>query len=171
MLDRREFLIKSLKGTAGLFAISILPISLTACSNDERRIEENEVDVSSLVKLGTLEELEAGDFPKRIFYSTTIQDAWHEQEMEGFVYVNKNEEEGSLLIMSPICTHLSCTVGDANQEMQNNEGIRFYCPCHGGLYDEYGNNVGGPPPRPLDTFDSYIQDGNVYISVLNPIER
>lgn len=75
MLDRREFLIKSLKGTAGLFAVSILHISLTACSTDERRIDENEVDVSSLVKLGTLEELEAGDFPKRIFYSTTTQDA------------------------------------------------------------------------------------------------
>jgi len=33
MSNRREFLSKSLKGAAGLFAVSMFPIGLAACSN------------------------------------------------------------------------------------------------------------------------------------------
>lgn len=165
MLNRREFLGKSLKGTAGLFAVSILPIGLAACSNDKKNI-----DISSMVNLGPLNELEKGDFPKKVLYKVAIKDAWTEQVIEGFVYINKNKEDNSLLIMSPICTHLGCTAGDAEVEMQK-KGVRFYCPCHGGQYDEFGINVGGPPPRPLDIFESIIQDGNVYIAVLSSIKR
>jgi menaquinol-cytochrome c reductase iron-sulfur subunit len=47
----------------------------------------------------------------------------------------------------------------------------FIVHVMGGQYDEFGINVGGPPPRPLDTFESFIQDGNVYIAILNPMER
>lgn len=162
--DRRTFITRSLKGTAGLFAISVLPLSLAACSNKER------IDTSSMANLGPLSELEKGEFPKKVSYKTTIQDAWVEQETEGFVYINKNKEDNSLLIMSPICTHLGCIAGNAEESMKN-EGITFYCPCHGGKYDDYGINVGGPPPRPLDVFEAYIQDGDVYIAILSPIER
>lgn len=165
MLNRRDFLSKSLKGTAGLFAVSVLPIGLAACSN-----EKGNVDTSTMANLGPLSELEKGEFPKKVPYKVTIKDAWAEQVMESFVYINKNNEDNTLLIMSPICTHLGCTAGDADVEMQKT-GVRFYCPCHGGQYDENGINVGGPPPRPLDTFESYVQDGNVYIAVLNPIKR
>lgn len=66
--------------------------------------------------------------------------------------------------------HLGCSAGYAD-EQQKAEGMTFYCPCHGGEYDELGNNIGGPPPRPLDVFQPVIKDGNVYISVLSPIER
>ncbi|UPG66278.1 Rieske 2Fe-2S domain-containing protein (plasmid) [Metabacillus endolithicus] len=47
----------------------------------------------------------------------------------------------------------------------------MFCPCHGGKYDEFGINIGGPPPRPLDIFEPIIQDGNVYIPILNAKER
>src|SRR5690625_206587 len=123
MSNRREFLIKSLKGTAGLVAVSLLPIGLTACSNDEENI-----DTSSMANLGPLEELKKGEFPKKVSYELTIQDAWYEQDRKGFVYINKNKEADSLLIMSPICTHLGCTAVDADMEMQN-DGVRFFCPC------------------------------------------
>ncbi|MDF0727654.1 ubiquinol-cytochrome c reductase iron-sulfur subunit [Cytobacillus sp. S13-E01] len=165
MMNRRDFLSNSVKGTAGLFAISVLPLGLVACSNEKKNI-----DKSSMANLGPLSELEKGEFPKRVPYNVTIKDAWTEQKMDGFVYINKNKEDNSLLIMSPICTHLGCIAGDAEAEMKNT-GIQFYCPCHGGQYDEFGINVGGPPPRPLDTFESYVQEGNVYISVLSPIKR
>lgn len=164
MWNRREFLRRLLKGSAGLFAVSVLPIGLSACSNDKYKI-----DPSSMANLGSLSELEKGEFPKKVPYRVTVKDAWTEQNLEGFVYINKYDDD-SLLIMSPICTHLGCITGDANQEMKG-EGIQFYCPCHGGQYDEYGINVGGPPPRPLDTFDAFLQEGNVYISVLSPQKR
>ena len=51
--------------------------------------------------------------------------------MEGFVYVNKNKNEDSLIIMSPVCTHLGCIAGNAEQGMKE-EGVAFYCPCQRG---------------------------------------
>lgn len=164
MSNRREFLKTSLKGTAGLIVVSMVPLGLSALNNEKK------VDTSAMANLGPLSELEKGEFPKKVAYKTTIQDAWVEQEREGFVYINKNTEDNSLLIMSPICTHLGCMTGNAEQEMQD-DGIRYYCPCHGGKYDSYGINVGGPPPRPLDIFEAYVQDGDVYVAILNPIER
>lgn len=71
--------------------------------------------------------------------------------------------------MSP-STHLGCIAGNAEEAIKK-EGITFYCPCQGGRYDEFGFNVGGPLPRPLDVFKTYIQDGNVYIAILSPIKR
>lgn len=44
-----------------------------------------------MASLGPLSELEKGDFPKKVFYKTTVQDAWVEQEMEGFLYINKKQ--------------------------------------------------------------------------------
>lgn len=163
--SRRTFISKTLKGTAGLFAISVLPLGLTACNNRKR------VDTSAMANLGPISELETGEFPKKVPYKTTVQDAWVEQEMEGFVYINKNKDDDSLIIMSPVCTHLGCIAGTAEEAMKEEEGVTFYCPCHGGRYDEFGVNVGGPPPRPLDVFETYIQDGNLYIAVLSTIKR
>ena len=162
-LDRRMFLKKSVKGTIGLLTLSVIPINLTACNNDD-------VDTSSLANLGPLEEIKQGPFPKIANYSTKIKDAWVEQEREGFVYINIDTSTNDLLIISPICTHLGCTAGDADVN-QKEEGISFYCPCHGGKYDEFGVNVGGPPPRPLDIFEPVIQEGYVYIPILSAKKR
>ncbi|WP_458411907.1 ubiquinol-cytochrome c reductase iron-sulfur subunit [Schinkia sp. CFF1] len=164
-INRREFLKNATKGTLGLVALSVLPLGLTACGNKEQKI-----DTSSMTNLGSLSEIEKGPFPKKVDYVAQIKDAWVTTEQRGFVYVAKDEEKQELLFMSPICTHLGCTAGDAN-EQQKAEGMTFYCPCHGGQYDELGNNIGGPPPRPLDVFKPIIQDGNVYISVLSPMKR
>lgn len=164
-LNRRKFLNYSMKGTTGLITASILPIGLTACNKSDKPI-----DVSSMANLGPLSELEKGEFPKRVDYKVSVKDAWVTQEQAGFVYINKNKNDNSLLIMSPICTHLGCSVGEANAE-QKKDNLSFLCPCHAGEYDENGINVGGPPPRPFDVFEAYEQDGNVYISIFNPIKR
>ena len=52
-------------------------------------------------------------------------------------------QEG-LRAFSLICTHLGCTV---QWEADKKE---FYCPCHGGLYDGFGDVLAGPPPIPLE---------------------
>jgi menaquinol-cytochrome c reductase iron-sulfur subunit len=162
--DRRQFLKGAAKGTLGLITLSVIPLSLTACSDEEK------VDTSAMANLGPLEEFKKGPFPKKVDYNVSIKDAWVTQEQSGFVYVANDKENNELLIMSPICTHLGCTASESN-EQQSKNGITFYCPCHGGEYDEHGINIGGPPPRPLDVFKPFIKDGNVYISVLSPMER
>jgi cytochrome b6-f complex iron-sulfur subunit len=52
----------------------------------------------------------------------------------------------SLKAFSLVCTHLGCLV-----EWQEGEKI-FYCPCHDGRFDQFGEVVSGPPPLPLETY-------------------
>lgn len=54
--------------------------------------------------------------------------------------------KGDLRAFNAICTHTDCTV-----KFRPDKGDIF-CSCHGGVYDSYGRNVSGPPPRPLETY-------------------
>jgi len=50
----------------------------------------------------------------------------------------------SLRAFSLVCTHLGCIV-----EWQADKK-EFYCPCHDGRFDEFGDVLAGPPPIPLE---------------------
>jgi cytochrome b6-f complex iron-sulfur subunit len=63
----------------------------------------------------------------------------------------------SLKAFSLICTHLGCTV-----EWQEGEKI-FYCPCHDGRFDQFGEVISGPPPLPLEAYPVKIVDDNVVV--------
>jgi len=47
---------------------------------------------------------------------------------------------------SALCTHVDCTV-----QYRSDRGDIF-CNCHNGVYDLNGQNVSGPPPRPLEAY-------------------
>jgi cytochrome b6-f complex iron-sulfur subunit len=68
------------------------------------------------------------------------------------------------------CPHLGCTVPwkptDQSEDALAPSG-RFNCPCHGSIYDRYGNIVFGPAPRPMDLFGVSIREGRVFIDT-NP---
>ncbi len=50
----------------------------------------------------------------------------------------------SIRCFSLVCTHLGCIV-------QWQEGAKeFYCPCHDGRFDQFGEVLAGPPPLPLE---------------------
>lgn len=57
----------------------------------------------------------------------------------------------SVRAFSLICTHLGCTL-----EWQPNKK-QFYCPCHDGRYDEFGDVLAGPPPIPLEQIAVTVQ--------------
>jgi len=58
---------------------------------------------------------------------------------------------------SAVCTHQGCTVG------YNPGDKTLDCPCHGGKFDPAngGKVLGGPPPRPLDTYKVAIQGDSI----------
>jgi cytochrome b6-f complex iron-sulfur subunit len=60
------------------------------------------------------------------------------------VWIYKNE--GKLVAMSNICTHLGCVPTWLPAEN------KFKCPCHGSGYYPNGINFEGPAPRPLERF-------------------
>ena len=61
--------------------------------------------------------------------------------------------------LSSTCTHLGCRVSwDATSE-------RLRCPCHGGVYDSTGQVVSGPPPAPLATLTTRLDDDQILVQI------
>lgn len=60
---------------------------------------------------------------------------------------------GTFSVLSPICTHLQCTV-----EIQ---GERLVCPCHGSTYDRTGNVLVGPAQLPLGRYRAEVSSDGV----------
>jgi menaquinol-cytochrome c reductase iron-sulfur subunit len=54
------------------------------------------------------------------------------------------------------CTHVGCPV------QWNVQAKRFFSPCHGGVFDNDGRVLAGPPPRPLDRYESKIENGTLF---------
>ncbi len=66
----------------------------------------------------------------------------------------------SIKAFSLVCTHLGCIV-------QWQEGTKeFYCPCHDGKFDQFGEVIAGPPPVPLEQFPVTVEDDRVIIGEL-----
>jgi Rieske Fe-S protein len=67
-------------------------------------------------------------------------------------------DNGRYAALSPICTHLACTV--------NIEGPRLVCPCHGSTYDRAGQVLRGPAERALKQFKVVMEsEGELVIEL------
>lgn len=69
------------------------------------------------------------------------------------------EAGGELRAFSAVCTHLGCIVRwEPGME-------HLYCACHGGMFDRWGQVVGGPPPRPLPRYPVEVREGQVFVKI------
>lgn len=66
--------------------------------------------------------------------------------------------DGQIKAFSAVCTHLDCTV-KYRPDLQ-----KIHCACHGGMYDLNGQNIAGPPPRPLTPFKVVTKGDDVVVS-------
>ncbi len=63
----------------------------------------------------------------------------------------------SLRAFSLICTHLGCIVQWQADKKE------FYCPCHDGRFDEFGEVIAGPPPIPLEQYPVRVEGETVIV--------
>lgn len=76
------------------------------------------------------------------------------QEVPGMLI---QKQDGSFAAFSLVCTHLGCIVRwDAIDR-------EFKCPCHAGFFDEDGEVISGPPPRPLNRFTIAVENGGIFV--------
>lgn len=108
-------------------------------------------------RLGSLSKVEIGT-PALFRPKVKRQSGWivDEQELGVFVFT---EDGQNYIAMSNICTHLGCRVRWIEDREQ------FLSPCHNGVFDKLGFVVSGPPPRPLDVFQTKVEDGNIFIQL------
>jgi cytochrome b6-f complex iron-sulfur subunit len=65
---------------------------------------------------------------------------------------------GELRAFSAVCTHLNCTV------QYRPDLAEIWCACHNGHFDLKGQNVSGPPPRPLDAYVLNVRGSQIVVS-------
>lgn len=74
------------------------------------------------------------------------------------VWIANLPEEGGLVAISAICTHLGCTPRWLASEE------KYKCPCHGSGFTKDGINFEGPAPRPLERYKiGLAEDGQILI--------
>lgn len=73
----------------------------------------------------------------------------------GIIYLTGKNE---LKATTATCTHLDCTV-----QHRPDLGI-IWCSCHNGRYNMDGENISGPPPRPLEVYAVREVDETIFVS-------
>lgn len=147
-LDRRGFM-KTLVGSAGLFAVSTLPWGAVAAKElmgiGEKSSQRKEIAKVNAVKVGDAVEF---GYPA---------------DHNGALMIRLTEEK--FVAYQSACTHLQCPVF---WEKSSGDMI---CPCHHGVFDvETGAAVAGPPRRALPEIELQEEDGTIYAVRVKPYE-
>jgi Rieske Fe-S protein len=110
------------------------------------------------VRVGAVEAFPVG-VPVLTTVHVPVQDGWVHEDAPVAVYVRRT---GPIQadVFDLHCTHVGCPV------RWNGAAKRFFCPCHGGVYDGAGRALAGPPPRPLDRYETNVEHGTLYMGRL-----
>nr|WP_236784506.1 ubiquinol-cytochrome c reductase iron-sulfur subunit [Alteribacter salitolerans] len=112
---------------------------------------------TDFVRVASVDELT--DEPTRFNFTIEQEDAWYTSDVDRVAWVYREGDE--IIALSPVCTHLGCTV---NWEGNEDYPEQFYCPCHFGRFEKDGTNVPNTPPtRPLDVYEMEVRDGDLYL--------
>ncbi|HYA87006.1 MAG TPA: ubiquinol-cytochrome c reductase iron-sulfur subunit [Nitrospirota bacterium] len=149
-ITRRNFMVRTIIGII-VFISAVLAIPfggfgiLPALSKKETGWSD----------VGTIADLAVNEPQERRFMQL-VKSGWQEEKLERSLWLVKRPD-GLVTAFSPNCPHLGCGYRwfDSDQ--------RFKCPCHGSVFDINGKVVSGPAPRPLDTLDTRVEEGKVFV--------
>lgn len=110
------------------------------------------------IPLGPLENYAIGQ-PTLVSFTRTKQNGWEKTVNSYGVYVVK-QNDSQAIVYSNLCTHLSCRVNWRGEEQE------YVCPCHDGRFNEQGEVVSGPPPKPLYRYENKVEEGILYIHLM-----
>ncbi len=101
-----------------------------------------------------LRELQDGE-TRAVDYEVSVEDGYMTADRVYSVYLQR--KRGKVVAYDPTCPHLGCHVEYKERKR------RYVCPCHGGVFDEDGKHLSGPPPRGLTKIATKVEDGKVWL--------
>jgi Rieske Fe-S protein len=110
------------------------------------------------IPLGALNNYPAG-VPTPFSFTRTKVNGWEKTVNSHSVYVLRDQGD-AVKVLSSVCPHLSCRV------TYHKDSDQYICPCHDAHFTRDGSVVSGPPPRPLDAFETKVEGGNLFIHLL-----
>jgi menaquinol-cytochrome c reductase iron-sulfur subunit len=152
-LSRREFM-KMVTVLVGGVIGTVLGLPLISYLLSPGLKTQNE---DEWISLGALEDYPI-DTPRPSTYTRTRVNGWERTATYYGAYVSR-KSGNELAVFSDVCTHLGCRVFWRSDIQQ------YVCPCHDGHFGEDGEVLSGPPPRPLDQYESKINNGIILVRV------
>jgi len=96
-----------------------------------------------------------------------VEVVFHRNRVDGWKITSEKQTawvvslpDSKIVAFGPQCTHLGCAYhwDDAKAE--------FLCPCHNSVFSADGAVVSGPAPRPLDRYETKIENGKLLVGEL-----
>jgi Rieske Fe-S protein len=117
-------------------------------------------ELEAWIAAGPLENYPIGE-PTLFSFTRTKTNGWEKTATSYGVFVlRKSEAQNDILALSNVCTHLSCRVNWVAETQE------YDCPCHDAQFGIEGEVLGGPPPRPLDQYETKIEEETLYIHLV-----
>ena len=167
-LSRRAFFLKVMAGIGGAFAAALaVPVigfgsaPFWSAKWRPRLLSSSVTPVlrgMGWASAGALDDYEVGE-TRLVTISREVVDGWVQGTEPIACFVSRTTQT-DVVAFDPHCTHLGCPLSWASGAK------RFLCPCHGGAFDPAGQVVAGPPPRPMLTYPTKIEGGQVLIGSL-----
>ena len=149
-MSRRDMMKAAIFGIGGLIGASIVVPAIGYIVGPALKQAQD-----TWIRLGSVSKVELNE-PTLFKATVETQTGWIDTQEEVSAYV-LTENGKDFAALSNICTHLGCRIRWIAEEG------KFFCPCHNGVFARDGSVVSGPPPRPLDRFETKVEDGTLYI--------
>ena len=108
------------------------------------------------IRVGPAEDLSIETY-QRIILSVERTHAWVEKTVPVTIFVKDVDPPANPIAFLDVCSHLGCAVKWQAADKQ------FACPCHGGKYDDTGQVIAGPPPRPLTSVETKVEEDVFFV--------
>ena len=149
-MSRRDFMSAAIAGIGGIIGAAIGIPAISYIIGPAQK-----TDSGDWIRLGAVSKVEMNT-PTLFKTIIETQTGWVKEEEEFSAYVLTGNGR-DFTVMSNVCTHLGCHVRWINDQDS------FACPCHNAKFARDGSVLDGPPPRPLDRFESMVEDGILYV--------
>jgi menaquinol-cytochrome c reductase iron-sulfur subunit len=149
-VNRRQFMSAAITAIGGLISAAVgLPAIAYLIGPALKQKADDWIQLGAIVKV---------EIGKPSLFKTTVeqQTGWITAQEEISAYV-LTEDGQTYTAMSNVCTHLGCRIRWIAEQEQ------FFCPCHNGVFAKDGTVISGPPPRPLDRFETKVEEGVLFI--------
>jgi menaquinol-cytochrome c reductase iron-sulfur subunit len=149
---RRAFHLAAIYIMGGVMAVAMAIPALVYLLIPPRQREQGWIDA------GDIGQITQGE-PVELTFQESRLDGWRLQTEKKTAWVVKTPSN-KIVAFGPQCTHLGCAYHWEPGSSQ------FVCPCHTSVFSIDGKVVAGPAPRPLDQYQTKIENGRLRIGGL-----
>lgn len=162
--DRRSFV-----KTAVAAGVGVCAVGAPICAGTRLVLHSvfQEGQSGKFYPLATADSL--SEKPQKFGIVDDKKDAWTTlpNQKIGSVFIRKAGDQ--IVAIHSLCPHAGCMIqfGTKKNPQSGETEEMMYCPCHAAHFDLNGKRLDGVSPRDLDTLETKIENGMVYVKFEN----